>query len=61
MGGCQGCHGAGQKSLGTDFSFMLDAFGKPVQKPDISITDSSAKLKRYIKGFALALQKFHKQ
>jgi hypothetical protein len=61
MGGCQGCHGAAQKSLGTDFSFMLDDVGKPVQTPDISITDSSAKLKRYIKRFSLALQKFHKQ
>jgi hypothetical protein len=61
MGGCQGCHGAAQKSFGTDFSFMLDAFGKPVQKPDISITDSTAKLKRYIKAFSLAQQKFNKQ
>ena len=33
MGGCQGCHGVAQKTLGTDFSFLLDTVGKPVYKP----------------------------
>jgi mono/diheme cytochrome c family protein len=34
MGGCQGCHGVAQTNLGTDFSFLLDSVGKPVQNPD---------------------------
>jgi hypothetical protein len=34
MGGCQGCHGVAQTTLGTDFSFLLDTVGKPVQNPD---------------------------
>ncbi len=33
-GGCQGCHGVAQFTLGTDFSFLLDNVGKPVRAPD---------------------------
>jgi len=36
-GGCQGCHGVAQKG-GTDFSFLLDNFEKPVQSPDVDQT-----------------------
>lgn len=35
MGGCKGCHGVAQITLGTDFSFLLDTVGKPVPEPDI--------------------------
>ncbi|WP_442266730.1 hypothetical protein ACSIGC_03260 [Tenacibaculum sp. ZS6-P6] len=35
MGGCMGCHGQGQTTFGTDFSFLLDSgAGKPVIRPD---------------------------
>ncbi len=34
VGGCQGCHGVAQGN-GTDFSFLLDNFRKPVFAPDI--------------------------
>jgi hypothetical protein len=34
MGGCQGCHGVAQQG-GSDFSFLLDNFRKPVVAPDI--------------------------
>jgi hypothetical protein len=54
MGGCQGCHGASQLSFGTDFSFLLDTVGKPVQSPDISIKNRFAKLARYVHAFNLA-------
>jgi hypothetical protein len=49
-GGCQGCHGVTQLK-GTDFSFLLDGFRKPVYSPD---TDTSlrAKLTRYIQHTA---------
>ncbi|QRK09290.1 hypothetical protein JQX13_03810 [Archangium violaceum] len=35
MGGCKGCHGVAQTTVGTDFSFLLD-FGnnKPAKTPD---------------------------
>jgi hypothetical protein len=48
MGGCQGCHGVAQKTLGTDFSFLLDTVGKPVVSPDISNVNNAPKLMRYI-------------
>jgi hypothetical protein len=35
MGGCQGCHGVAQKTIGSDFSFLLDTVGKPIKYPDI--------------------------
>jgi hypothetical protein len=57
MGGCQGCHGAGQKSFGTDFSFLLDTVGKPVQTPDIGIRNNVGKLARFISAFKLADKK----
>lgn len=37
MGGCQGCHGVSQQG-GTDFSFLLDNFQKPVKSPDVDQT-----------------------
>jgi len=48
MGGCQGCHGVAQRTLGTDFSFLLDTVGKPVISPDISNVNNAPKLMRYI-------------
>jgi len=54
MGGCQGCHGAAQRKFGTDLSFLLDTFGKPVFRPDIGNVNNTSKLLRYINGFKLA-------
>ncbi len=53
MGGCKGCHGVAQITLGTDFSFLLDTIGKPVPSPDIlgplpATTVPSAKLRSLI-------------
>ncbi|MFA6082844.1 hypothetical protein [Mucilaginibacter sp.] len=48
MGGCQGCHGATQKTAGTDFSFLLDTVGKPILNPDIGNVNALPKLTRYI-------------
>jgi hypothetical protein len=48
MGGCQGCHGVAQVTLGTDFSFLLDTVGKPVLGPDIANVNAIPKLQRYI-------------
>lgn len=49
MGGCQGCHGAGQFKLGTDCSFLMDTFGKPAKAPDPGLEGS--KLQMYQKAF----------
>ena len=54
MGGCQGCHGVAQFTLGTDLSFLLDAAGKPVFSPDIlnqnaAAAQRTAKLRTLIK------------
>jgi len=58
MGGCQGCHGVAQVTLGTDFSFLLDNNGKPVLGPDT--INSKAKLKGYIREIELAHLKLAK-
>lgn len=58
MGGCKGCHGVAQITLGTDFSFLLDQIGKPVQEPDLIDTMPNltltrgqvSKLEAYIKA-----------
>lgn len=53
MGGCQGCHGVAQTTLGADFSFLMDTVGKPILEPDLldSIPSSeAAKLERFIRG-----------
>ncbi|MBO6515513.1 MAG: hypothetical protein JJ975_03090 [Bacteroidia bacterium] len=51
MGGCKGCHGVAQLTLGTDMSFLLDTVGKPVVAPDVLEHTPSAvtlsKLERY--------------
>jgi hypothetical protein len=52
MGGCQGCHGAGQVKQGTDFSFLMNEFGKPVDTPDIG--SHRNKLLIYMQGFEKA-------
>ncbi|WP_367393017.1 hypothetical protein [Lewinella sp. LCG006] len=44
MGGCKGCHGVAQITLGTDFSFLLDQAGKPVKEPDLIDTVPSLSL-----------------
>ena len=49
-GGCQGCHGVAQLTLGTDFSFLLDNVGKPVRFPDPAMS-------RYPPKTAMAKQK----
>lgn len=49
-GGCQGCHGVTQLK-GTDFSFLLDGFRKPVLSPDAD-TSLRAKLTRYLQHTA---------
>jgi hypothetical protein len=48
MGGCQGCHGVAQLTLGTDFSFLLDNTGKPVYSPDLE--GDSSKLQKLIRA-----------
>ncbi|MFD1816713.1 hypothetical protein SAMN04515674_106283 [Pseudarcicella hirudinis] len=53
MGGCQGCHGVAQTTLGGDFSFLMDTVGKPVQTPDIGLAGKTAKIKSFIKAFAI--------
>ena len=53
-GGCKGCHGVAQVSLGTDFSFLLDQIGKPVDTPDTYNENSSRKLLNYIEGIRQA-------
>ncbi len=55
MGGCKGCHGVAQTTLGTDMSFLLDTVGKPVVAPDVleylpSVTAN--KLERYRRATA---------
>ncbi len=53
MGGCKGCHGVAQLTLGTDFSFLLDTVGKPIFAPDIydEFSESKkSKLFRYMKA-----------
>lgn len=53
MGGCQGCHGVAQTTLGADFSFLMDTVGKPIFAPDLldSIPPAEgAKLERFIRG-----------
>lgn len=58
MGGCKGCHGVAQITLGTDFSFLLDQVGKPVREPDLLDTVPGvaltarqvSKLEAYIKA-----------
>ncbi|MDB5008501.1 MAG: hypothetical protein JWP45_2894 [Mucilaginibacter sp.] len=57
MGGCQGCHGVAQKTLGTDFSFLLDTVGKPVKAPDIGIRNNIGKMVRFIREVQLAQKK----
>jgi hypothetical protein len=57
MGGCQGCHGVAQVTLGTDFSFLLDNVGKPVYSPDIlnqraAAVQQAAKIRAFIKATA---------
>ena len=55
QGGCQGCHGVAQITLGTDFSFLLDTVGKPVVSPDIPNMlpeDQAAQLRAYVKATA---------
>ncbi len=54
MGGCQGCHGVAQKTLGTDFSFLLDNVGKPVLHPDTNNERSVPKLMNYVKEIEFA-------
>jgi len=55
MGGCQGCHGATQLKAGTDFSFVLDAKGKPVDAPDNATSGGNpGKLQMYISAFQAA-------
>ncbi len=55
MGGCQGCHGATQLTQGTDFSFLLDAVGKPVYEPENADDELNLnKLRRYISAFRTA-------
>lgn len=49
MGGCQGCHGVAQITLGTDFSFLLDTFNKPIFSPDLR-GDQMSKLQRLIRA-----------
>ncbi|MDO7873698.1 hypothetical protein Q5H93_03060 [Hymenobacter sp. ASUV-10] len=49
-GGCQGCHGVTQLK-GTDFSFLLDGFQKPVLSPDTD-TSMRAKLTHYLQHSA---------
>ena len=49
MGGCQGCHGVAQITLGTDFSFLLDTVGKPIYSPDLR-GDQINKLQRLIRA-----------
>jgi len=46
MGGCQGCHGVAQLTLGGDCSFLMDTVGKPVTSPDPGL--EIGKLQRYI-------------
>ena len=60
MGGCQGCHGVAQKTLGTDFSFLLDTVGKPVLSPDISNVNNAPKLLRYINALKVAQDRITK-
>ncbi len=51
MGGCKGCHGVAQLTLGTDLSFLLDTVGKPIFKPDVlqsADENTKSKLQRYI-------------
>jgi hypothetical protein len=55
MGGCQGCHGVAQVTLGTDLSFLLDAVGKPIFSPDIlnqnaSVSQRAAKIRALIRA-----------
>ena len=55
MGGCQGCHGVAQVTLGTDLSFLLDNVGKPVYSPDIlnqnaSVAQKAAKIRALIRA-----------
>lgn len=53
MGGCQGCHGVAQTTLGGDFSFLMDTIGKPVVMPDLldSIPPSEvSKLEKFIRA-----------
>jgi hypothetical protein len=57
MGGCQGCHGVAQLTLGTDFSFLLDTVGKPVLTPDIGNVNNVPKLLRFIREGKLAQAK----
>lgn len=55
QGGCQGCHGVAQITLGTDFSFLLDTVGKPVDSPDIPSMlpdEQAAKLRSYVRATA---------
>ena len=49
MGGCQGCHGVAQTTLGTDFSFLLDDVGKPIYSPDLQ-GDQASKLQKLIRA-----------
>jgi hypothetical protein len=49
MGGCQGCHGVAQTTLGGDFSFLMDNIGKPVDTPDV--VTSGSKLQKFLKAF----------
>jgi len=49
MGGCQGCHGVAQVTLGTDCSFLMDTIGKPVPSPDVSLPPT--KFQRYLRAF----------
>lgn len=49
MGGCQGCHGVAQFTLGSDISFLCDTIDKPVGTPDVG--KNSIKRVRYERAF----------
>ena len=50
MGGCKGCHGVAQTKLGTDFSFLLDQIGKPVEMPDVLLQPNLLQAQAVLSG-----------
>ncbi|CAL2063375.1 hypothetical protein [Tenacibaculum sp. 190524A05c] len=62
MGGCMGCHGQGQTTFGTDFSFLLDSgAGKPVIRPDPYQTFDEALFAAQNKKIQALIREFDKK
>ncbi|AUC15094.1 hypothetical protein BTO06_08070 [Tenacibaculum sp. SZ-18] len=62
MGGCMGCHGQGQTTFGTDFSFLLDSgAGKPVIRPDPYLTFDQALIAAQSKKIKALIRELDKE